>query len=120
LNNRSKSCLFSQEKYKKLNVYPIQKTLVHICYSNERFNNLSFFLDELKEVLSMNVYSALEIQEAVREVDDLGLSDFMYQDPSCGPLSSRRSGRGSRRSGRGSRRSGRRFSIGDILSGFRF
>ncbi|CRK81005.1 CotG/ExsB N-terminal domain-containing protein [Neobacillus massiliamazoniensis] len=83
----------------------------------------------------MNGYSSLDIQEAVQTVEDLGLSEYLYKDPSCGPLTSRRrrsrrrstrrsSRRYSRRSGR---RSGRRLSkvlsglrISGILSGLRF
>jgi hypothetical protein len=84
----------------------------------------------------MNGYSSLDIQEAVQTVEDLGLSEYLYKDPSCGPLTSRRrrsrrrsTRRYSRRSGRRSsrRRSGRRLSkvlsglrISGILSGLRF
>ncbi|WP_420491639.1 CotG/ExsB N-terminal domain-containing protein, partial [Neobacillus drentensis] len=48
-------------------------------------------------MFSLNGYSALEIQEAIKEAEKIGLGDFMHQSPY-----SRRTGRGKGRStGRG-------------------
>ncbi|WP_439951011.1 CotG/ExsB N-terminal domain-containing protein, partial [Neobacillus fumarioli] len=48
----------------------------------------------------MNRYTALEIEEAVKEVEELGLGDFLHQDPRGQRSSRRRSRRRTRRSSR--------------------